>query len=100
MKEIERDVETIAFDLERSIGCALRTVFWILFVIYTAALALAGWALYTSVLMHHRIPLPDTSKDAVIVGLSVVVLGTVLAAMTRDQLLHVIFHRAKRQRSR
>ena len=71
-----------------------------LFVLYTAVLAVVGWALYTYVLLHQRIPLPDTSKDAVIVGLSVVVLGTILAAMTRDQLLHVIFHRARQQGSR
>lgn len=99
MREIEREVGTGVVDLERSIGCALRTVFWILFVLYTAVLAVLGWALYTSVLAHHRIPLPDSSKDAVIVGLSVVVLGTILAAMTRDQLLHIIFHRVRRQRS-
>jgi TRAP-type C4-dicarboxylate transport system permease small subunit len=95
-----KEVETVAVDLERSVGCALRTVFWIFFVIYGAVLAVGGWALYTAVLAHHRIPLTDTSKDAVIVGLAVVVLGTILAAVTRDQLLHVIFHRARRQRSR
>jgi TRAP-type C4-dicarboxylate transport system permease small subunit len=95
-----KEIETVAVDLERSIGCALRTVFWILFVIYTAVLAIAGWALYTSVLVQHRIPLPDTSKDALIVGLSVLVLGTILAAMTRDQLLHVIFRRVRRQQKR
>ena len=95
-----QEVENVAVDLERSIGCALRTVFWILFVVYTAVLAVVGWALYTTVLLHHRIPLPDASKDALLVGLSVVVLGTILAAMTRDQLLHVIFRRVRRQRSR
>jgi len=100
MKEVERDVENMAVDLERSIGCALRVVFWVLFVIYTAVLALVGWALYTYVLLHHHIPLSDNTKDAVIVGLSVVVLGTVLAAMTRDQLLHVIFHRVRRRQGR
>jgi Na+/proline symporter len=99
-QDIVRDVETGIVDLERSIGCALRTVFWVLFVVYTAVLALLGWALYTGVLVHQRIPLPDSSKDAVIVGLSVVVLGTILAAITRDQLLHVIFHRVRRQRNK
>ncbi len=93
-----KEVENVAVDLERSIGCALRTVFWVLFVIYTAVLGVIGWALYTNVLLHHRIPLTDGSKDALIVGLSVVVLGTILAAMTRDQLIHVIFHRVRRQR--
>ena len=95
-----KEVENVAVDLERSIGCALRTVFWVLFVIYTAALGVVGWVLYTNVLLHHRIPLADSSKDALLVGLSVVVLGTILAAMTRDQLIHVIFHRARRQRTR
>ncbi len=95
-----KEVETVAVDLERSIGCALRTAFWILFVLYTAVLAGAGWALYTAVLVHRRLPLPDTSKDALIVGLGVVVLGTILAAVTRDQLLHVIFRRVRRQRNR
>jgi heme/copper-type cytochrome/quinol oxidase subunit 1 len=92
-----REVETAATDLERSIGCALRTVFWVLFVIYTAVLAGVGWMVYISILVHHRIPLSDNSKDVLIVGLAVVVLGTVLAAMTRDQLIHVIFRRTRRR---
>jgi|ERR1051326_3269525 TRAP-type C4-dicarboxylate transport system permease small subunit len=100
MREQEDELQNVVVDLERSIGCALRTVFWVLFVLYTAVLAVLGWALYTSVLVHQRIPLPDSSKDAVIVGLSVVVLGTILAALTRDQLLHVIFHRVKRRQRR
>lgn len=100
MKEMEREAETVAVDLERSIGCALRVVFWVLFVVYTAVLAVIGWALYTNVLLHHRIPLSDNTKDALIVGLSVVVLGTILAAMTRDQLLHVIFHRVRRRQGK
>ncbi len=97
MQQVERDVENAAVDLERSIGCALRVVFWVFFVIYTAVLGLIGWALYTYVLVHHSIPLSPSHKDALIVGLSVVVLGTILAAMTRDQLLHVIFHRVRRR---
>jgi Na+/proline symporter len=95
-----QEVENVAVDLERSIGCALRTVFWMLFVVYTAVLAVVGWAVYTAVLLHHPIPLPDTSKDALLVGFSVVTLGTILAAVTRDQLVHVIFRRVKRQRGR
>ena len=94
-----REMETIATDIERPIGCALRTVFWVLFVVYTVVLAVIGWVVYTSILVHHRIPLSDNSKDAVIVALAVVVLGTVLAAMTRDQLIHVIFRRVRRSRS-
>jgi heme/copper-type cytochrome/quinol oxidase subunit 1 len=93
-----REIETAATDIERSVGCALRTVFWVLFVVYTVVLAVIGWVVYTSILVHHRIPLSDNSKDALIVGLAVVVLGTVLAAMTRDQLIHVIFRRTRRQR--
>jgi heme/copper-type cytochrome/quinol oxidase subunit 1 len=94
-----REIETAATDIERSVGCALRTVFWVLFVVYTAVLAVIGWVVYTGILVHHRLPLPDNSKDAVIVGLAVVVLGTILAAMTRDQLIHVIFRRTRRSRS-
>jgi hypothetical protein len=95
-----QEVERIATDLERPIGCALRTVFWTLFAIYTAVLAVGGWALYNFVLLHHRIPLLDNQKDAVIVGLSVVMLGTILAAITRDQLLHLIFRRVRRRQNR
>ena len=91
MREREDELQNLVVDLERSIGCALRTVFWVLFVLYTAVLAVLGWLLYADVLVHQRIPLPDSSKDAVIVGLSVVVLGSIMAALTRDQLLHVIF---------
>ena len=98
MKELERDVETVAYDTERAIGCALRTVFWVFFVIYGAVLGAAGWALYTYVLVQHPLALSNNHKDAVIVGLAVVVLGTILAAMTRDQLIHVIFHRVRNRR--
>ena len=62
-----------------------------LFVAYTAVLALVGWALHTSASVHHGVLLPNNSKDALIVGLSLVVLGTVLAAIARDQLLHSFF---------
>ena len=95
-----REVETVAVDAERAVGCALRTVFWIFFVIYTVILAVAGWALYNFVLLHHRINLSDSHKDALIVGLAVVLLGTILAAITRDQLLHVIFRRVRNRRKK
>ncbi len=95
-----QEVENLAVDVERSVGCALRTVFWILFVVYTALLAVAGWALYTYVLLQHRIDLTDSHKDALIVGLVVVLLGTMLAAITRDQLIHRIFRRVKGRQKR
>jgi Mn2+/Fe2+ NRAMP family transporter len=95
MRQVERDVETAAYDVERAVGCALRTVFWIFFVVYGAVLGVAGWALYTYVLVQHPINLSNNHKDALIVGLAVVVLGTILAAMTRDQLIHVIFRRVR-----
>lgn len=95
-----REVETVAVDTERAIGCALRTVFWIFFVIYGAVLGVAGWALYNFVLLSHPINLSNNHKDALIVGLAVVVLGTILAAMTRDQLLHVIFRRVRNRQKR
>lgn len=100
MKEIERDVEIAAVDTERAVGCALRTVFWIFFVIYGAVLGVVGWALYNYVLVQHPLTLSNNHKDAVIVGLAVVVLGTILAAMTRDQLIHVIFHRVRNRQKR
>ena len=90
-----REVETLAVEAERTVGCALRIVFWTLFVVYTAVLAVAGWALYNYVLLNHPIQLSNNHKDALIVGLAVVVLGTMLAAITRDQLVHVIFRRVK-----
>ena len=95
-----REVETVAVDTERAIGCALRTVFWIFFVIYSAVLGVAGWVLYNYVLLHHPINLSNNHKDALIVGLAVVVLGTILAAMTRDQLLHVIFRRVRNRQKK
>jgi len=92
-----QEIETVAVDIERAISVALRVVFWTLFVVYMAVLAVGGWAFYIYVLLHHRIPLSDNNKDALIVGLVVIVLATILAAITRDQLLHVIFHRARQQ---
>jgi Na+/proline symporter len=95
-----KEVETLAVDAERAIGCALRTVFWILFLVYTAVLAVAGWALYNNVLVNHPLNLSNNHKDALIVGLAVVLLGTMLAAVTRDQLVHVIFHRVRNRQKR
>lgn len=95
-----KEVETLAVDAERAIGCALRTVFWILFVVYTAVLAVLGWALYNNVLLSHPLNLSNNHKDALIVGLAVVLLGTMLAAVTRDQLLHVIFRRVRNRQKR
>lgn len=95
-----REVENIAVDIERGVGCALRTVFWILFVIYTAVLAVAGWALYNYILLQHPLDLSNSHKDALIVALVVVLLGTMLAAITRDQLLHVIFRRVRRRQGK
>lgn len=95
-----REVETLAVEAERAVGCALRVVFWTLFVVYTAVLAVAGWALYNYVLLSHPIQLSNNHKDALIVGLAVVVLGTLLAAITRDQLVHAIFRWGKRRQNR
>jgi hypothetical protein len=95
-----KELETVAVDTERAIGCALRTVFWILFVVYTAVLAVAGWALYNNVLLNHPFNLSNNHKDALIVGLAVVLLGTMLAAVTRDQLVHVIFRRVRNRQKR
>ena len=95
-----REVETAAYDTERAVGCALRTVFWIFFVVYTVVLGAIGWALYNYVLLNHAINLSNNHKDALIVGLAVVLLGTILAAVTRDQLVHVIFRRVRNRQKR
>ncbi|HEX6777357.1 MAG TPA: hypothetical protein VF099_04095 [Ktedonobacterales bacterium] len=95
-----KELETAAVDTERAVGCALRTVFWILFVVYTAVLAVAGWALYNNVLLNHPLNLSNNHKDALIVGLAVVLLGTMLAAVTRDQLVHRIFRRVSNRQKR
>jgi uncharacterized membrane protein (DUF485 family) len=93
-----QDLEKLAVDIERPIGCISRVVFWILFVVYSALLGVAGWAIYNNVLLAHPINLTNNQKDAVIVGLSVVVLGTMLAAVTRDYIRNKLYDRVDRKR--
>lgn len=95
------DLEKLAVDIERPIGCLSRTVFWILFVIFGAILGAIGWFLYTSVLVNHPITfLSNTQKDAVIVGLSVVVLSMAIAAIIRDSMRRAIYRRVLRKRAK
>jgi|SRR5579859_5110869 len=93
------DLEKLAVDIERPIGCLSRTVFWILFVIFGAILGVIGWLIYTSTLVNHPIPLSNTHKDALIVGLSVVVLAMALAAIIRDSMRKALYRRVLKKRS-
>ena len=93
-----QDLEKLAVDIERPIGCISRTVFWILFVVYSALLGVAGWAIYNNILVAHPLGLSNNQKDAVIVALAVVVLGTMLAAITRDYIRNKLYNRVDRKR--
>lgn len=94
------DLEKLAVDIERPIGCLSRAVFWILFVIYGAILAVVGWLVYNYVLVPHPTLIPDNAKNAVIVILGVVVLGVMLAAITRDRIRNRIYQRVLRKRNK
>jgi H+/Cl- antiporter ClcA len=94
------DLEKLAVDIERPVGCISRVVFWILFVVYSAVLGVVGWLVYNYILVSHPIPLSPNHKDALIVILSVVVLGVMLAAITRDYIRNRIYNRVDRKRSR
>jgi hypothetical protein len=95
-----QDLEKLAVDIERPIGCISRVVFWILFVVYGAILGVIGWAVDKYILIPHPLTLNHTTEDAIVVGLSVVVLGTILAAITRDSMRNAIFRRVMRRRSK
>ncbi|HEY7349771.1 MAG TPA: hypothetical protein VH599_15755 [Ktedonobacterales bacterium] len=94
------DLEKMAVEIERPIGCLSRTVFWILFVIFGAVLAVIGWLLYTAVFVTHPIGLDNHQKDALIVILSGIVLATMLAAIVRDSMRRAIYRRVLRKRSK
>lgn len=95
------DLEKLAVDIERPIGCLSRTVFWILFVIFGAILGAIGWFLYMSFWAGAtHIALSENHKDALIVGLSVVVLAMALAAIIRDSMRRAIYRRVLRKRAK
>lgn len=94
------DLEKLAVDIERPIGCISRTVFWILFVIYGAILGVVGWAVDKYILVPHPFTWNHTTEDAIVVGLSVVVLGTILAALTRDSMRKAIYRRVLNRRNK
>jgi hypothetical protein len=94
------DLEKLAVDIERPIGCLSRTVFWILFVIFGAILGAIGYFVYNSILLTHPLQLDNHQKDALIVGLSAVVLAMALAAIVRDSIRRAIYSRVQRKRSR
>ena len=96
-----QDLEKLAVDIERPIGCLSRTVFWILFVVFGAILGVIGWLLYTSFWAGStHIGLSENQKDAVIVILSVIVLSVMLAAIIRDTMRRAIYQRVLRRRSK
>ncbi|HEY7358590.1 MAG TPA: hypothetical protein VH590_19045 [Ktedonobacterales bacterium] len=96
-----QDLEKLAVDIERPIGCLSRTVFWILFVIFGAILGALGWFVYTSFWAGAtHIALSENQKDAVIVALSVVVLAMALAAIVRDSMRRAIYQRVLRKRAK
>jgi uncharacterized protein YacL len=94
------DLEKLAVDIERPIGCISRTVFWILFVIFGAVLGVIGWFVYNSILLTHPIGLDNHQKDALIVGLSVVVLAMMFAAIIRDTMRKAIYQRVMKRRAK
>ncbi len=94
------DLERMAVEIERPIGCISRTVFWILFVIFGAVLGVIGWFLYTSVIVHHPLPGDTSQKDAAIIILSGIVLAMALAAIVRDTMRGAIYRRILRRRSK
>jgi uncharacterized metal-binding protein len=94
------DLEKLAVDIERPVGCISRVVFWILFVVYSAVLGVVGWLIYNYILLNHPIPLSNNHKDALIVILAVVVVGVMLAAITRDHIRNRIYRRIDRKRNK
>jgi H+/Cl- antiporter ClcA len=95
-----QDLEKLAVEIERPIGCISRTVFWILFVIFGAILGAIGWFLYTGIISTHALPGDPHQKDAVIVALSVIVLSLAIAAIIRDSMRRAIYQRVLRRRSK
>jgi hypothetical protein len=97
-----QDLEKLAVDIERPIGCLSRTVFWILFVIFGAILGAIGWFVYTSFwagATHINLG-SENHKDALIVALSVIVLAVMLAAIVRDSMRRAIYQRVLRKRAK
>jgi TRAP-type C4-dicarboxylate transport system permease small subunit len=96
-----QDLEKLAVEIERPIGCLSRTVFWILFVIFGAILGVIGWFVYTSFWAGTtHIALSENHKDALIVALSVIVLSVTLAAIVRDSMRRAIYQRVLRRRAK
>ena len=96
-----REIEELAVDVERPIRTISRVVFWIFFILYAAILGFLGWFIYTHLLSGTTV-LPGTEhqKDGVIVGLSVALLGVILAALTRDSIRNAIVRRIERRRKK
>lgn len=96
-----RQIEELAVDVDRPIRTISRAVFWIFFIIYAAILGFLGWFIYTHLLSSTTL-LPGTEhqKDGVIVGLSVALLGVILASLTRDSIYNSIVRRIERKRKK
>jgi hypothetical protein len=96
-----RQIEELAVDVDRPIRTISRVVFWIFFILYAAILGFLGWFIYTHLLSSTTV-LPGTEhqKDGVIVGLSVALLGVILASLTRDSIYNSIVRRVERKRKK
>lgn len=94
-------IEELAVDVDRPIRTISRVVFWIFFILYAAVLGVLGWFIYTHLLSSTTL-LPGTEhqKDGVIVGLSVALLGVILASLTRDSIYNSIVRRIDRKRKK
>src|SRR5690242_16594650 len=101
MGMLGRDLERDAIKLEQFAGRISRTIYWILFVIYSVLLGVIGWFLYQKVLAPGALNpdlIPNDYKNAVIVVLSVIVLGMALAALTRDSIRNWFYRRELRKK--
>ena len=100
------DLEKLAVDIERPIGCISRTVFWILFVVFGVILGAIGWLMYTvfwsgsTHIVLGSAQHSENNKDALIVGLVVVVLAMALAAIIRDSMRKAIYRRVLSRRNK
>lgn len=93
-----QELERAAVDIERPIGCASRTAFWILFVVFGAIFGVLGWLGYNGILVAHPLALTANQKDGLIVILFVVLLSAMVAALTRDYFRMRIFNRLRGRR--
>lgn len=92
------ELEKVAVDIERPIGCISRTVFGLLFVVYGAIFGVIGWLVYSGILVDHALALTANQKDGLIVGLVVLMLSVIAAALTRGYFRTRLFNRIRGKR--